>query len=640
MRFLLVITSPLWLFAQEPVPDFKPGSKPITTIRKVAERDGIVVEFTMHQADPAKVSQPFQQGDDVLFTFNITDKATGSPLSNAYPAGWLARRNPEDIKDPDICYKKVETFVSGSLFSRSELDLNVYYVVTLNQDSTLSVVDPLFGFGSSKLLALVELESPGYDWAMDANSERLWVSMPDAGKIAAVETRTWKVIASVAVGKAPGRTALQPDGHYLWVTDRNSGQVTALVAETLETAARLDTGAGPHDLAFNDDNSRVFITNQGADTTSVIDIRKLEKLADLPTGKQPVSVAWSQKAGAVYVSHAGDGAVVSIDGAEPVIRNRLALEPGLGQISFAPGHRHGFIVNPDKNTIHILDIVSNRIVQTGDMESRPDQISYTDNLAYVRQQGSETVWMVPLEGLGKEGAPLSVIDFPGGQHPPGKTNFPTPAAGIVQAPGASAVLVANPLDQSIYFYMEGMAAPMGNFSNYGKQPRALKVIDRSLREKRPGAYQTVGTLREWGPHDMVFFMDSPRTVFCFAVNIEENPVEKAKRLAQVQITPGRLSETPVPGRPLTLSFQLKRLGQTLDGLEDVTILYSLTPGIWHQRKSATSRGNGVYTAEFTPPEPGIYYAYLACPSLGIGFNNPHYASMRVMPAETPAKSGE
>ena len=30
------------------------------------------------------------------------------------------------------------------------------------------------------------------------------------------------------------------------------------------------------------------------------------------------------------------------------------------------------------------------------------------------------------------------------------------------------MLVANPRDKAIYYYQEGMAAPMGQFSNYGE----------------------------------------------------------------------------------------------------------------------------------------------------------------------------
>ena len=48
--------------------------------------------------------------------------------------------------------KQIQRYRSGSVFDRPLVDLNVYYVVTLNDDATLGVVDPLFGFGGSKQL--------------------------------------------------------------------------------------------------------------------------------------------------------------------------------------------------------------------------------------------------------------------------------------------------------------------------------------------------------------------------------------------------------------------------------------------------------------------------------------------------------
>jgi hypothetical protein len=123
--------------------------------------------------------------------------------------------------------------------------------------------------------------------------------------------------------------------------------------------------------------------------------------------------------------------------------------------------------------------------------------------------------MVPLDQLGRKGVPLTVVTFPGGQQPLGETWINSPAARVVEASGESAVLVANAPDKQVY-YKEGMAAPMGSFSNYGRQPMAAQVVDRSLRERAsPGVYQTVAKLPKPGLYDVFFFLDSPRFVNCF-----------------------------------------------------------------------------------------------------------------------------
>lgn len=95
-------------------------------------------------------------------------------------------------------------------------------------------------------------------------------------------------------------------------------------------------------------------------------------------------VAFSPLSKMAYMVNEGDGTLVVIDGKGPGIVARVQAEPGLGQIRFAPGGRLGFVVNPEKDLVHILDVVTNSIVQTGDVEDGPDQSAFSKDLAYIR----------------------------------------------------------------------------------------------------------------------------------------------------------------------------------------------------------------------------------------------------------------
>ena len=149
-------------------------------------------------------------------------EAVHSPSSTRRP-GWSLR--PED--GPPATTKEsariAATMLQGSLFTPPEADLNVYYVVTLNHNETLSVVDPLFGFGGSKLLALVPLAARGDDWALGPGGRQIFVAMPDANQVAVVDTQTWKVTANLPGGIRPDRLGLQPDGRLLWVAGGADG---------------------------------------------------------------------------------------------------------------------------------------------------------------------------------------------------------------------------------------------------------------------------------------------------------------------------------------------------------------------------------------------------------------------------------
>ena len=424
----------------------------------------------------------FTEGDDAVFRFTIRDTTTGTSLTGAHPAAWLVPAGGTKT-DPPALARLVAALIRGDRASRPELDLNVFYVLALNEDPTITVVDPLFGFGGSKLLALIPLPGPGADWVLAADGGRVFVSIPSADVVAVVDTHAWVVRRAIATGPRPGRVALHPDGRSLWVADDDGA--TVIDTETLQQRARLRLGPGPHDLALTGTGSFACVANSGGTTVSVVDARSLERFGEVETGPRPKSPAFSPAAGAVYVVHEADGSVVGVDPVRRVVVPGVTVEPGAAVVRFAGASRFGFVLNPVRNRVSVFDPATARVVQVGDADPGADQLAFTDQLLYVRQRSTPTVRTVPLAQLGG-GKSLSAATFPGGQKPPGTAGVGCLATAISPAAGEGAALVANPADQAIYFYTEGMAAPMGSFTNYGHVPLAVMAVDRSLRPRGPG----------------------------------------------------------------------------------------------------------------------------------------------------------
>jgi YVTN family beta-propeller protein len=602
---------------------------------QTAGREGIAVEFSIQHVDPSKAQfKEFQEGDDARVQFKITDTTTGRPVRSLNPAAWMDHVAKEEIKGAVSCEQKVKAFLGGSIFGRAELDLNVYNVLTLNDEATISVVDPLFGFGGTKLLDMVVLESPGEDWVLTSNESRVYVSLPSTKKIAVVDTAAWSVSRNIELDRRPGRILLHPDESVLVVADAvdngadtEASAVTVVDMTRLESVARVKTGRGHHELAFNDDGSRLLVTNERDSTVSVIDARSWKKETDISVGAGPASIAFSPLAKMGYVS-ARDGTITVLDDSRGAVVTKIKADPGLGQIRFGPDSRLGFVVNSSKNVVYILDAATNRIVQTADVEDEPYQVTFSSQFAYVRHRRSENVLMLPLKDLGIEKHPVQVFSFPGGKIDPARIERPSPADTIVQAPGENAVLVASPLEKAVSYYREGMAAPAGNFSNYGRQPRAVLVVDHSLRERGgPGVYESVVRLRKPGDYDIVFFLNSPRLVHCFRASVKPNEALEAKRL-DGRIKVEHIGEKRRVGmrRPAELRFRLtdQQSKAPVSALSDVEALSTLMPGIWHKRHVLSPEDDGVYVLTFTPPRPGFYYIYLQCLSHGLGFNNDQY----------------
>ena len=598
---------------------------PATSLKASLVDQGLALDLSV---EPLAAPGEMMEGRPVQVRLAITDTLSRTPMSRLFPSAWMSRK-----EDAASCSKRIETFLGGSALTRPEVDLNAYYVLALNQDATISVVDPHFGFGSSRLLAMVFLDSPGEDWVLSDDGERLFVALPDSDQVAVAETATWKVIQKLATGPHPRRLGLQPDGQYLWAAhDRG---VAVLDARALTKVADIATGTGSHDLAFSDDSRFAFVTNEAGATVSVIDVGRLAKLRDVPVGSRPISIAWSSQAKAAYAVSAGADFIAVVDGEGAAPRGRVAAKAGLGPIRFAPDGRLAFVVDPGRDTVHILDAANGRIVQTADVRDEPDQVAFSDELAYVRHRGSETVLMIPLKTVGEPGRPVPIVDFPGGERPPGRMPRPTPALGIVAAPGHPSVLVANPEDKVIYYYKEGMAAPMGHFSNYDRTPRAVLVVDRSLRETRPGVYETVAALGPAGDYELALLLDSPRVVQCIPFKVVEDPALAAARQLpldiQVQAGPRDVAvgaEVVVRVKVADPASQAPRTG-----LEDVRVLAFLSPGLWQQRQWATEVEPGLYEVRFRPPEEGVYLVFVEVDSANMPYQKSPFV---VLEARTSA----
>ncbi len=603
-----------------------PVSPPASTVVPAAENpgrigraevDGIVVDVFL---EPARPGASLRQGEEVRVRLEFVDANTKAPLDGLFPGAWIDALTPAaKSSDAAECKAKIQGFIGGSLLNPPEHDLNAYFVLGLNEDATITVVDPLFAFGGSKLLDMVFLKSAGTDWALSKDQLRLYVSMAEAGEVAVVDTETWKVIANIPAGQGAGRVMLQPDERYLWVAiDGATPGIVAIDTVELKRAAILPTGGGSHDLAISGDDRYVFLSSRDAGDVSVIDVRTLAEIRRVAVCKQPVSIAWSEAAGAAFVACEEDGAIVSVSPDPERPLTRLQAEPGLAQIRFAPGGRLAFVPNSKKNVVHIVDASGPRIVQSPDVESEPDQVTFSEDIAYVRHRDSETILMIPLSQIGHEGAAVPVVDFPGGQNPPGRMALRSPAAGIIKAPGEDAILVANPEDRMIYYYREGMAAPMGSFQNYSRQPRAVLAVDRSLRPAGPGRYATTFTLGPPGRRDLALLVNSPRIAECFPFTIETNPDLPDTRVPVV-VTPLQPSGKSAPGREMVLRFRLTgtQSGKALTGLSDVRVITLLSPGVNRLPLAAAEVEPGIYEVRFTPNAAGVYFVFIEAPSAGL-----------------------
>ncbi len=636
--FVTLIASPLTAISQDEV-----GPAVAVPVNKeTIFRKGMAVDFKVEPMVPERTGGKVMEGDFAEISFRISSAEDHEPLQGVYPGVWvdLVQTAEGEKKGVSLdCKNRVANYLQGLVGMRPMIDLNSYFVMVLNQDPSISVIDPVVGItGITSLYTSIPLERPGADWAKTTDEKWLYVTMPRAGKVAAVNLDTFKVEKNLPAGEMPMRAAIQPDEEYLWIGNDIQGGVksgvTVIDIDTGEIVKSIDTGAGHHEITFSDDSRRAFVTNRESGAVTVIDTGKLEIIGQVDTGSVPISIAYSPLSDAVYAADGMSGIITVIDPESGLSFEKIEAKPGLGPMRFSNDGRWGFVVNPNENLVFVIDASTNKLAHTVKVDNKPFQVALTETFAYIRSLDSEHISMINLQELNR-GGDVIVNNFAAGVYPPSQVNDIRIADAMIPAAQDAAVLVASPADATVYYYMEGMNAPMGAFRNYGHKPRAVQIANRALKELEPGVYSTTVKIPMAGTFEVAFLNETPQFLHCFTMEAAVNPkLERASDPVAVEYLNER--ESLVAGDEMKLRFRLYKpgSGKTFVDAGGVTVKFFRAPRFDLTELVATHVGEGIYEATLPFRYAGSYYVYVAAPGLNVGYKDLNYKTVLIGKAQT------
>ena len=597
-------------------------------------RDGVSVEF---RVTPDEAQNVVMEGKYADVEFRISDAQSGTPVKGIYPAVWLDIAKPWDQPDLEStvsCKDRVQLYMQGLVGMRPLVDLNSYFVMVMNQDNTISIIDPIIGVGGiTKLYASISLLAPGAEWAKTLDEKFMFVSMPSKGKIAQVDLTTFKVTANIDAGDGPLRIALQPDEKYLWVAnnhrDADKSGVSVIDVAKQEKVRFIVTGAGHHELAFSHDSRFAYVSNRDDGSIVVIDTANLKTIETIAVGKQVIGIAYSQKSESLYAADGESGIISVIDGNSHSVKKRIDVKAGVGPVGVSQDGRWMIAANSHEDEVYAVDVATNELVHTLAIGRKPYQIAFSRAFVYIRSMGSERVNLIELNHLNSR-EKVPVASFPAGSNAPGKTRDLGLASAIAEAPGEAAVLVVSPSDNTVYYYMEGMNAPMGNFRNYGHRPRAVQVADRTLREEKDGIYHAKVRIPAAGTYDVAFLLESPSLIHCFNMSAEPDPGLHLTTAAELEFIDNQQKVNV--GDEVTVKFRLTNpgTGKFRTNLKDVRVRYYRAPAFDRKEVAAIEVGDGVYKLDTKLSRAGFYYFFVSSKTSNLAFGgDAPFLSMQV-----------
>lgn len=607
-------------------------------------KEDITLKFSTNStASDNHVSQ-LGNGSNVQFIFS--DSNSNKPISDLHPKAWLSLRRSEQVATETSCEAKVRSFTSGQLATRADVDLNSYFLLTLNQDKTIAFLNPQVSLSGSKLEGIVQLPEQGLDWVLTKDGKWLYVTMPDAAAVALIDTTKHSLMTTIATGTdgKPTRIALAPNEQSVWVGLDGSPMVAVIERGEKPKVSIVNVGEGLHQISFTPDSQFAVVTNTAANTVSIIDTANLKKQGDIKVGNTPLKAVWVDKAQRFYVTALNDTVMSVIDPVKRVVDAQIEVGRGVVDVAADPQGRYVWAVNQLDAKAYVIDSATNAKVAFAKVTAEPDQVAFTSDYAYFRGLGSEKFALVnrkqlekiPVQSGEKQKqalAELSVTQIQAGEKPPSvQPESVGVAAMIAPVPEQNGVMVASAPGKTIYYYVEGMMVPMGTLDNYRRIPRALMILDRSLKETAPGVFEAPVTVAKSGNYDVAVMLEQPRIIHCFTAKFEGTRTEpEQNKQAKIKLELLPLKNKPRANAETLLSFKLldATSGKPVSGVQDARLLAFEPPGLWQKREWMQEADEGIYQTVIIFPHAGSFTLLMEAKSRGLEFTEQALTAIKV-----------
>jgi YVTN family beta-propeller protein len=497
-------------------------------------------------------------GEHVDLQVDVMRLADGQPLSNLPIGLWLDRLVSPMSGAVPVCGQRVASFLGGGLLNRPLLDLTGYWVLTMDREGSVSVLDPSVQFaGRSSLHSAIQLGAPPFDWVKTGDDALMFVALPSRNEVATIDLRTLALKRRVSVEGQPTRLALQPDGRLLWVAYRQqaggSDGVAAIDILDGRVLNAIPLPTGHHEFAFSEDSRFAYVTSRDSGVVSTIDTALGREVARVELGGQPVDVISLDHLGHVWVIDGAQGVIHRLDSRGMQI-DRSVLEPGLGPARATPDGRHVLIVNPSQHRIEVVDAASARVLEQVTISGRPYDVMFSELYAYVRTLDIEQVALFPIGRLPK----VDLQFIPVGSSAVSALPELPIASTMTPTLERNGGFFVSPSERTLYHYMEGMNAPDSSVRAFGHTPMAAMVAQRGLREVARGRYTTSFRLPSAGTLVLALAAESPRIRECIGLNVDAS---LQARRAGVKIEwLGAESITVAPGATAELRFRIADVG--------------------------------------------------------------------------------
>lgn len=172
--------------------------------------------------------------------------------------------------------------------------------------------------------------------------------------VAAIDTATDAVIASIEVGNEPFDVALSPSGGFAYVTNRADDTVSVIDTSTQLVIDEIPVGTTPEGIAAG--GGEIYVTNDVSNTVTVIRELDLQIVGTVLVGAGPLGVAVSPDGLTGVVSNDVDGSVSVFQTGVQIVTSTVAVGSNPAGIAIFPDSTRAAVANTTAGTVTIFGL--------------------------------------------------------------------------------------------------------------------------------------------------------------------------------------------------------------------------------------------------------------------------------------------
>lgn len=585
------------------------------------ETQGVQIELLT-----AGKNKEIRAGEMLKIGFSIFDKIRRKPVSGLHPAAWIRPKTP----GRKSCENAVRNYLALGPNASQDISLNGYTFVTLNRDNSIAVIDPRLNLATSNLLFLAQLRATPGDWRMSPNRKAIYITLPGKNRLLVFNPLTGQIDARVNVIVNPTTMAVFEGLSSVWVGSGSNGEIQGVDTRSHQIFRKIKVGRGKIYFAQDNVRAQLFAYASGSGQLIVLDAKRRKVVRRLQLEPHLADMDYSALTDKIYLAHPRKGYVLSL---YPVNRpqvEKLMISGVSKRVNVSPDGRWLMASDGDQGQISLVETKTGNMTHVLRFKHPFDQIVFSKRYAYIRHTDTANISLIYTASLAP-GAEPGVIEVPIGTKPPKAVGRLPPLPAIAPLPEGGGAVIANPADRTLYLYMEsGMQAPMNAFKTWTAAPLSVMIHDRSLREARPGFYETVTMIPQPGIYEAVFFLPNPPLTRCFTLKVKGNSLPHSVRKKNTdQPTITILSPPFIAGRLVQLEFTIATPLLPPGKVRDISVLLFRPGSNWQLRTFAKSTGPRHYHFSVVFPSPGNYKMAVESAQLGLYLSQTNLKTIKV-----------